>query len=362
MSQTVVSVVDINDDNIKKSWDSFVGKFPETGHHHFSGYLYAIKEAFSHDLICLMAKDKVTGEIKGVLPLVGIRSRIFGDSLTSIPFYNYGGPLYDNDETLKTLVNLAKSVKNEGGYRTLQLRCINSDAGGFGLGVETHKACLVLDLPDSPSKLGAGNAKKRAKLRSQCKLAERKAAELNCKIEQRFGTSCDLLDDFYTVFSQHMHSLGTPVYGKSFFEAVLKNVHSSITVVYWNNKPVACGWLFVHGSRISIPWASALKKTNPYSINSYMYYNILSKCIEEGRQTFDFGRSTINAGTYKFKLQWGAEPVQCYWYNDTSEIISSHSNIHAQQKEKFSLAVKCWKLLPLFIANFIGPPIIKNVP
>ncbi|OUV22182.1 MAG: hypothetical protein CBC55_05150 [Gammaproteobacteria bacterium TMED95] len=362
MSQIVVSVVDIKDEDVKTLWDRFVGMYPETGHHHFSGYLKAIEEAFSHDLICLMASNKTTGEVKGVLPLVGIRSRIFGDSLTSIPFYNYGGPLYDTDVTLKALVSYAKSLKNEGGYRTLQLRCVNADAGDLGLGVETHKACLVLELPDSPSKLGAGNAKKRAKLRSQCRLAERKAEELNCKIEQRFGTSNDLLNDFYSVFSQHMHSLGTPVYGKSFFESVMKHIDSVITVVYWDNKPVACGWLFVHGSRVSIPWASALKSTNPYSVNSYMYYNILSKCIEEGRKTFDFGRSTINAGTYKFKLQWGAEPVQCYWYNDTSDVSPGHSEVHAQQQEKFSLAVKCWKLLPLFVANLVGPPIIKNVP
>ena len=361
MATCDITVVDLSHAQTEKSWNEFVAKFPSEGHHHYSHYIKAIEDAFSHNLICLMATDPKTGEVKGVLPLVGIRSRIFGDSLTSIPFYNYGGPLYDSEETLHCLIDAAKFQKEEGGYRSLQLRCINDDAASSGMAAETHKACLILELPDTINKIGAGNAKKRSKLRSQCKLAERKAEETGGTVEQKFGDSDTLLNDFYAVFSEHMHSLGTPVYGKSFFEAIRRNIPSTITVVYWNGKPVGCGWLFDHGERVSIPWASTLSRVNIYSINAYMYYNILSRCIDEGRTHFDFGRSTIDAGTYKFKLQWGAEPVQCYWYNDVSEEEPS-TEVHAQQQEKFSLAVKCWKLLPLFVANLLGPPIIKNVP
>jgi hypothetical protein len=37
-------------------------------------------------------------------------------------------------------------------------------------------------------------------------------------------------------------------------------------------------------------------------------------------KSFDFGRSTMNEGTYKFKKQWGCEPTQLHW----SEIASGH--------------------------------------
>ncbi|MEG3765066.1 GNAT family N-acetyltransferase [Alteromonas sp. 14N.309.X.WAT.G.H12] len=357
MSIYNVVTTDLNDVKTQHAWNAFVSRHQEEGHHHLSGYLQAIKKAFNHDLICLMATDRSSGEVKGVLPLIGIRSFLFGDKLTSIPFYNYGGPLYDSFGACEALVNEAKLIRIKRRYQSLELRCMKDHSNQGGLSVETHKACLVLALPDAINKIGVGNAKKRSKLRSQCKLAERKAKEMGVPLEQKFGTNDVLFNDFYSVFAKRMHALGTPVYGKHFFQSILDNTPSTITVVYWNGKPVSCGWLFDHGDRISIPWASTLNEVNRYAINSHMYYNILSRCIDEGRKLFDFGRSTIDAGTYKFKLQWGAEPQQCYWHK-SSDLLKAEDR---QPQDTFSLAVKCWKKIPLSVANLIGPFIIKSI-
>jgi serine/alanine adding enzyme len=349
--------VDLSQSQAQARWDEYVDKHPLDGHHHYSSFLNGIKDAYGHETITLAILQRKDDRIVGVLPLVGTRSKIFGSQLTSIPFFNYGGPLYDNKEVLQLLLYGAEEHRRGSRYESLQLRCINNEISSVDsiLKPQTHKACLILDLPDDVKKIGAGNAKKRAKLRSQSKLAERRAFENDVVVEQKLG-GIELLDDFYSVFSKHMHALGTPVYGKDFFKSIILHIKSILTIVYWDGKPVGAGWLFDHGDQVSIPWASTLRDFNIYSINAYMYYNILSDCIEKGKKRFDFGRSTIDANTYKFKLQWGAEPIQCYWYTNDTKASEGDG------KESFSLAVACWKKMPLWIANRLGPLIIKDVP
>ena len=89
-----------------------------------------------------------------------------------------------------------------------------------------------------------------------------------------------------------------------------------------------------------------------------MYHGILSFCVNLGVKKFDFGRSTIDAGTYKFKEQWGALPEQCFWYEWNKDGIEPNDS--GQQGGKFALMVKVWKVMPLFLTNRLGPMLIKQ--
>jgi serine/alanine adding enzyme len=350
--------LDLNDNSMCQKWDGFVSNFPEDGHHHKTCFLQAVKTAFpEHQHESLVAQNS-DGDIVGILPLIGLKSPVFGKQLASIPFFNYGGALAQDDITRRELMAEAKLISDKG-YD----KCIIRDSQAFeskeSWTTQKHKANLVLALPDDINKIGAGNAKKRAKLRSQAKLALRKADDLNVNVHQAFGGE-ELLDDFYQVFSTHMRDLGTPVYPRSFFEAIYQNIKSTLTVYYWDNEPVGCWWLFEHGERVSIPWASTLRKVNAFSVNANMYYNILDRCINNGNKLFDFGRSTIDAGTYKFKLQWGAEPKQCHWH--TLGFSDDVNENKGEPSGKMQVLIKTWQKLPLWLANKIGPLIIKDIP
>lgn len=338
-----------------KKWDTFVKCFGSGAYHHKTNYLKAILSTYNHEhfsIFCI-----VDGEIVGTLPLIGIKSRLFGNQLTSTPYYNYGGVLSNNTSINIALIKKAKEIALSNGYSNIQIRSID-DVCPNNWTVETHKANMILELPDNIKKIGAGNSKKRAKLRSQSGLALRKATDAKIEIKQLFGGK-ELLSDFYSVFSRHMRDLGTPVFGIEFFENMLSNINSEITVVYWGKKPVSCGFLFLDENETSIPWASTLKIANPMSVNSYMYYNIIDRCIERGDKIFDFGRSTIGAGTYKFKEQWGALPKQSYWHSSKEENTNNPASF---SEEKYGLFIILWKITPLPIANIIGPHIIKKIP
>src|SRR5919112_6636733 len=72
-------------------WEAFVADCPEATFFHRAGWKRVIEETLGHKTYFLYAED-VAGAIVGVLPLVFIRSALFGRSLSSTAFCVYGGP------------------------------------------------------------------------------------------------------------------------------------------------------------------------------------------------------------------------------------------------------------------------------
>lgn len=354
-----VSCLNLEENATWKKWDDYIEAHPNKTPHHRFEFLTIINKAFGHHCFGYVAQDK-NGEIMGVVPMVQTQSYLFGNYATSIPFFNYGGILASCDEAEQSLLQAVKTFAIQNKLSSFQLRQTN-EIVGTELSVRKDKSCMLLTLPQEMKQIGEGNAKKRAKLRSQAQLALRKSDEMGASVHQLFGHR-DLLNDYYEVFAHHMRDLGTPVYSKSFLETLLDVLDSNaiLTVIYWRGKPVGCGFLIRCGDYMEIPWASTLREVNPFSVNTHMYWNILSHALSSGVKTFDFGRSSIGSGTYKFKKQWGAEPKQCYWYTWAPK--AEDAPYLSPNNVKFNLAIKLWKKLPVWLTKIIGPPIFKNLP
>jgi serine/alanine adding enzyme len=342
-----------------EDWDNYVSEHTESTPHHHSDFLKIIEKSFGHYCFGFIAYDELN-DVAGILPMVQTKSKLFGNYATSIPFFNYGGMVSSSPEAESLLISAAEQFAKDNELSSFQLRQ-TKPIPDTSLSVNEDKSCMLLTLPEEMKQIGEGNAKKRAKLRSQAQLAVRKAEELGSTVEQVFGGE-ELLADYYDVFSKHMRDLGTPVYAKSFFKTALDVIgkDATLTIVYWNGKAVACGFLIQKGDYMEIPWASTLREVNPFSVNTHMYWNILSYALDNGVSTFDFGRSSVDAGTYKFKKQWGAEPKQCYWYTWVPEGETPPDL--SPKNAKFDLAIKVWQKLPIWLTKIIGPPIVKNLP
>ena len=126
----------------------------------------------------------------------------------------------------------------------------------------------------------------------------------------------ELLDEFYAVFSRNMRDLGTPVYSQRWFAAILDAFpdRTRVFVVRHGGKPVAAAMLVGDRKHLEIPWASSLRDFNSIGVNMLLYWNVLEYACAQGYEVFDFGRSTMDSGTFKFKSQWGAQPQQLYWH------------------------------------------------
>ena len=339
--------------DISAQWDQFV---IEQGApvYLLTGWKTIIEKSFGHNCYYFYVVD-ANNQWQGILPLVQQKSALFGNYLTSVPFFNYGGVCAKTDEAEQMLVQKAVDLQQSLNAKHVELRHSLSSENNPLLEQDrcrTDKITMLLDLPDEPEVLWKAIGSKR---RAQVKRPIREGAHF--KIGKQ-----ELLQDFYHVFARNMRDLGTPVYNKNFFNNILKQFPEkvSIAIAYVNDQPAGAGFLVDHNGIREIPWASTVRDYNRIGINMFLYWNILSHSIESGLKTFDFGRSSKDAGTLKFKKQWGAQPTQLYWYyllnNDQALPQLNHSN------RKYQMLIQAWQKLPVSVANIIGPHIIKHLP
>jgi FemAB-related protein (PEP-CTERM system-associated) len=159
-----------------------------------------------------------------------------------------------------------------------------------------------------------------------------------------------------------MRDLGSPCHSKQFIYSILdyfpKNSH--IIVLHLHNHPVAAGFLLGQGDTLEIPLASTIRDVNTLSMNMLMYWEVLRFAIRNHYRHFDFGRSSRDSGTYRFKRQWGAQPKQLYWHywlGEASELPSLNPS-----NPKYTLMIKVWRRLPVAFTRWLGPLIVKHLP
>jgi len=308
-----------------------------------------VENACGHRTIYLMARDEYE-EVRGILPLVFLSSRFFGRFLVSMPFFNYGGVLADGLEAQGALLEAAIGVARGVGATCIELR--QQQLLDVNWPAKQHKVSMRLDLPRDFETLWRDFP---AKLRSQIRRSQRE------KLTVRLAAG-ELLDDFYHVFVRNMRDLGTPVYARRFFETILQTfpTETRICVVSLKGRPVAAGFLCGFLNKLEVPWASSDRRHNRLAPNMLLYSSVLEFACREGFQQFDFGRSSVASGTYRFKEQWGARPVPLHWYYWLSN-GSALPDI-GPQNPKFKVAIEVWKRLPVFVTKIIGPAIVRNIP
>ena len=173
--------------------------------------------------------------------------------------------------------------------------------------------------------------------------------------------SHDLLDDFYSIFSVNMRDLGTPVFPRGLFRSILSEfgADAELCLVKNGGNPIA-GALLVHTNETTeVPSASSLRSWNPTGANMFMYRQLLSRAIQRKSRSFDFGRSTVDSGTYKFKAQWGAKPHPAVWQYYIRKGSADEMRPDSARNQKL---IKIWQKLPVWLTRIIGPPIVRGIP
>lgn len=327
-------------------WDAFVEAHPRASLYHTWRWSGFASRAFGFDAIRLVER-RSDGTLAGVLPLVLQRSAVFGRRLVSLPFFNYGGPLGDSPLVEQALVGRACAAARDRRARTLEIRDVVPREPWQARG---DKVTVELELPGSPEALAKALG---SKLRSQVRRADRESPEV------AFG-GVDLLDEFYPVFAATMRDLGTPVYPRRFFAELLSSLAADCTVVVVRLRgSAAAAALLTHfKDRTEIPWAASLHELRATSVNMRLYWECLTHAIARGSRVFDFGRSTVDAGTYRFKLQWGGQVRPLHWIYP----LESTSRPVPQGRGWVVRAQSAWCRLPRPVANFLGPLISPGLP
>lgn len=333
----------------RESWDAFVEASPLATPYHRWAWRKVIEDSFRHRTHYLSALDG-SGSVRGVLPLVHMKSKIFGNFLVSVPFVNYGGVLCDSEGALQALLFAAEELRRDLGAEYVELRHLGTAVAG--LPSREHKVTMLLPLNGDAQTQWTGF---NAKLRNQVRKAEKN--DLRCSIGQQ-----ELLDQFYPVFARNMRDLGTPVYGREFFRNVLAALPEAtrILAVSYRGETIAAGIVSWYRSTMEMPWASSIGDFRALCPNNMLYWEAIRFAIGKGCTRFDFGRSTPGEGTYNFKKQWGAEPVQLYW----QYLLEPGKPLPElnPKNPKYQGAIRLWKRLPVRLTSLIGPAIVRSIP
>src|SRR5712691_7654 len=107
-------------DGHSRAWDEFVARAEGGSFCHLAGWRDILSEVLGAECLYRVVTDG-SGEWQGVLPLVRVKSWIFGHYLVSLPFLNYGGPL-GSPAAQRRLVQEAVAEARRSNVDLLELR------------------------------------------------------------------------------------------------------------------------------------------------------------------------------------------------------------------------------------------------
>ncbi len=323
---------------------------------HDPRWLQVLSDALGHRPFMLVSRTgDGSAQINGYLPLALVKSTLFGRFLVSLPYLNRAGVIARDEATATALLEEVVKLANKLNVQYLELR---HHALTLDDALITHsrdnKVRMVRALPDSPETLFKEVG---PKVRNQVRKGEKSGLSIRWDGET-------LLNDFYTVFTSNMRDLGTPVYSSRLFSAILQHFseEAELAVVYQADKPIA-GALLVHDDHLEqssqVPSASCLRSYNHTNANMWMYHQLLLRAMARGSKAFDFGRSSEDSGTYRFKKQWGALPHPTVWQY---HLIHGELDVARPDNPRMQRRIEMWKKLPLWITRLIGPGIVRGIP
>nr|WP_229474714.1 FemAB family XrtA/PEP-CTERM system-associated protein [Pseudoduganella lurida] len=329
-------------------WDAFVNACPEATFFHRAGWQRVIEAAFGHRTYFYLAERD--GRIEGVLPLARIRSRLFGDALIALPFCVYGGIAAQTQEARTALD--AEAIKLAQALNTGHLEYRN-----FTAAQPDDAAWLTKDLyatfrkaigPDDEANLNAIPRKQRAMVRKGIKLGLAGAVD-------------DDVERFFTAYASSVHRLGTPVFPKRYFALLQQEFGADceVRVITQNGKLVAGVLSFFFRDEVLPYYGGGLPIARDVAGNDFMYWNLMQAAAARACRLFDFGRSKRGTGAFDFKKNWGftAQPLPYAYRLIRSQDLPDVNPLNP----KYRLFIRLWQMLPLALANALGPHIVKDL-
>jgi FemAB-related protein (PEP-CTERM system-associated) len=318
-------------------------------HDRHPAWLSVLRQGFRHVTYCLEAVEEE--KTRGFLPLAYVHSFLFGRFLVSLPYLDYGGVLADDDHVARLLIDGAIQLAEQLDVRYLELRHERSVFHPALVPAPKKKLNVRLPLPPTPGELWEQLP---GKVRNQVRKGQKNGLSV------AWGGQ-DLLPAYYSVFSRNMRDLGTPVYGRRLFRAILEHFpdRAEFCVVRAGEVPVA-GALLLHGWGVSrVPSASSLRSFNHTNANMLMYWHLLQRAVERRQTLFDFGRCSPESNTHRFKMQWGAadEPAQWQYH-----LRSGSASDMRPENPRYGRMIRLWQRLPVSLTRWIGPAIVRGIP
>jgi FemAB-related protein (PEP-CTERM system-associated) len=347
----VLRVADIDNAATADAIDLYVRQQAEATPFHLTAWSRAVARACGQTHHYLVAEDG-DGTIAGVLPLMAVHSPLFGRALVSSGFAVGGGILAETSEIASQLIEGALNLATRLSCPTIELRGGAMPSGDGWHYDDTTYIGFVRELAsDDEAELLAIPRKQRAEVR--------RALGFDLSVET--GSAKRDRDAHYEVYAESVHSLGTPVFPRALFEAVLDAFadKADILTVRRDGKPIASVLSLYWRGTVMPYWGGGTADARTWRANDLMYFALMRHARARGCTQFDFGRSKAGTGPAAFKRNWGFEGVPLAYakYAADGEVPRDINPL----SPKYRLQVAAWQKLPLWLANRVGPTIARGL-
>ena len=332
------------------AWDRFVADHPNGTFLHRAGWANVIESAFRHTAHYLVAEQD--GAICGVLPLVRVKTMLFGDSLISNPFCVYGGPLATDAASSAALAQAADSLMRNLGVRVMEWRLREPPDEGALPGWQARDDLYVTFrkqiTADDDANLKAIPRKQRAMVRKG----------IDRGLTSVAGRDVDTL---HRVYAESVRNLGTPVFSRRYFRLLAGQFgpDMDVIVVRDGDTPVSAVMNFYDRGEVLPYYGGGTAHARHVAGHDFLYWEVMRRAVAKGCTGFDFGRSKHGTGSFSFKKNWGFTPsplLHRYRLADGAAIPD-----HNPLNPKYRMFIAAWKKLPLPVANMAGPFIVRGV-
>ena len=327
-------------------WDEFVAGCATATFFHRAGWQQIIAEVFRHPTHFLYAERD--GAIEGVLPLAHVRSLLFGKALVSLPFAVYGGVAANSDQAADLLETEAQKLATELSVEHLELRNVQARHAEWptqDLYVTFRKQLEA----DTEANMLAIPRKQRAMVRKGIKNGLR--SEIDSGV-----------DRFFALYADNVHRHGTPALPKRYFEALLQVFGADcevLTVVRPDGQAISSVLSFYFRDEVLPYYAGDDFSARELAGNDFKYWELMRRASERGIKVFDYGRSKQGTGPYSFKKNWGFEPTPLHYEYCLYRRDGIPQNNPANAK--YRLFIEAWRKMPIGLANWLGPHIVRNL-
>ena len=328
------------------AWDAYVLAHPQATFFHRAGWQRIIETVFAHPTFFLYAQR--AGRIVGVLPLAQVRSRLFGNALSSLPFAVYGGVLADDAAAATALEHEALRIAGELEVEHLEFRNLavrHADWPTQDLYVTFRREIFS----DEEANLQAIPRKQRAMVRKGIK------NELRSEIDTK-------VDRFFDLYADNVHRHGTPAFPKKYFAALLSEfgADAEVLIVSGPDGRALSGVLSFYFRDEVLPYyAGDHVDARELAANDFKYWELMRRACARGLKVFDYGRNKLVTGSFAFKKNWGFEPQPLYYeYRLFKRDAIPQNN---PNNPKYKLMIAAWQRMPIALANWLGPHIVRNL-
>jgi len=327
-------------------WDAFVLSHPDGSFFHRSGWEGIFRDVFRLAPRYLVAERGT--DIVGVLPLVYQRSRLFGNALVAAPFCVEGGPVAADDQAANALVEAARTIQVQTNAPYIEFRSQKARQAGWTVRKDLYATFS--------GPLSADDKENLLKIPRKQRAVVRKTIEGSLASQ-----TMDVMDDVFQVYSESVRNLGTPVFAKSYFSR-LKSVFGpdcDAVVIRDNGTPVSAVLNFYHKDTVLPYYGGGTAGARRSGANDFLYWEVMRRAALRGYRRFDFGRSKAGTGAFAFKKNWGFEPQ---WLEYEYHFLPGQTMPDKNPlNPKYAMFIAAWKKLPLPVANFIGPWLIRGL-